>query len=99
MDEKQLIKLYRTFYVLGDDACLKILFELDRYGEQTFTQLKDNLHINPATLSKKLKLLTKFGFVAPDKTHDQLRVFYTLHQHQKPLKRVLDSLERLSADI
>ncbi len=99
MDEKALIKLYRTFFIIGDSTSLKILFELERYGDKTFTELKDNLQINPATLSKKLKLLTQVGFVSPDKSHDHLRVFYSLNLHQRHLKKVLDSIERLSADL
>ena len=99
MDNKQLLQLYRTFFVIGDNTNLKILFELDRYGERTFTQLKENLRINPATLSKKLKILVQFGLVASDKTHDHLRVFYSLNNHQRSVKKVLDSIERLSADL
>lgn len=99
MSEKELVKLYRAFFLLGDSTSLKILFELERYGEKTFTELRDNLSINPATLSKKLKQLVQVGLVSPDKSHDHLRVFYTLHQHQRPLKRVLDALERLSAEL
>lgn len=99
MNEKDVVKLYRTFYVLGDRTVLKILFELDRYGEKTFTELKQNLSINPATLSKKLKLLTQVGFIAPDKSHDHLHVYYALHQHRKSIKKVLDSIERLSIEI
>jgi DNA-binding HxlR family transcriptional regulator len=72
---------------------------LERYGEKTFSQLRDELKINPATLSKKLKLLTKAELISPDKSHDHLRVFYNLHLHQKSIKKVLDSLERLSAEI
>jgi DNA-binding HxlR family transcriptional regulator len=99
MTEKELIKLYRAFYIFGDQTSLKILFELERYGEKTFTDLKNNLSINPATLSKKLKLLTQIGLVAPDKSHDHLRVYYGLHQHQRPLKRLLDSVERISLEL
>lgn len=99
MDEKALIKLYRSFYIIGDSATLKILFELDRYGEKTFTELKDNLKINPSTLSKKLKLLTSVNLIASDKSHDHLRVYYTLNKNQKAVKKVLDSLERLSIDL
>src|SRR6187402_1020010 len=99
MDEKSAVKLYRIFFILGDISSLKILFELERYGDKTFTELKDNLQINPSTLSKKLKLLTQVGFIAPDKSHDRLRVFYSLNQHQKALRKVLDSLERLSAEL
>lgn len=99
MSDKDLISLYRTFFILGDNASLKILFELERYGEKTFSELRDNLKINPATLSKKLKILTQVGLIAPDKSHDHLRVFYTLNDHQKPVKRVLDALERLSTEL
>jgi DNA-binding HxlR family transcriptional regulator len=99
MSEKEIVQLYRVFFILGDSTNLKILFELERYGEKTFTELRDNLSINPATLSKKLKLLVQVGLIAPDKSHDHLRVFYSLHNHQKPLRRVLDSLERLSIDL
>jgi DNA-binding HxlR family transcriptional regulator len=99
MNEKELVNLYKTFFIIGDATVLKILFELDRYGEKTFSQLRDDLNINPATLSKKLKLLVRSGLIAPDKSHDHLRVFYTLHEHQRPLKRVLDSIERLSTEL
>ena len=99
LTEHQLVVLYRSFLVLGDDACLKILYELDRFGEKTFTELKEELDINPATLSKKLKLLVEVGLLAPDRTHDHLRVFYSLNLHQKPLKRVLDAIERLAGDL
>lgn len=99
MDNSELLKLYRTFYVLGDSTCLKILFELERYGERNFTQLRNKLEINPATLSKKLKLLTQFDLIVPDKSHDQLRVFYQLHEHKRAVKRVLDAVERLSIEL
>lgn len=98
MTDKDLLKLYQAFFVLGDNTNLKILFHLERNGEKTFTQLKEELNINPSTLSKKLKILTKFELVNPDKSHDHLRVFYTLHKHQRTLKRVLDSVERIALD-
>lgn len=99
LTEKETVRLYRAFYIMGDFACLKILFNLDRYGDKTFTELKTELDINPATLSKKLKLLTEVGLIAPDKTHDHLRVYYKLHEHKRPLRRVLDAIERLSIDL
>lgn len=99
LKEPELVTLERGFYLLGDSACLKILFELDRYGEKNFTELRDNLSINPATLSKKLRLLTEVGLIAPDRTHDHLRVYYSLSQHQKPLRRLLDSFERLAHEL
>jgi DNA-binding HxlR family transcriptional regulator len=99
LTEKQLIVLYRGFYIFGDSACLKILYELDRYGEKNFTELRDELQINPATLTKKLKLLVECGIVSADRTHDHLRVFYSINNHQKTLKRFLDAFERLSGGL
>ena len=99
MDEQQLVPLYRGFYIFGDAAILKILYELERYGEKNFSELRDELDINPATLTKKLKLLVETGLVAADRTHDHLRVYYAINDHQRPLKRFLDALERLSGDL
>jgi DNA-binding HxlR family transcriptional regulator len=99
MRDKEKLQLYRTFFIIGDSSCLKILFELERHGEKTFTELKENLGINPATLSKKLKILTKVNLIIPDKSHDHLRVYYALHEHQRPIKRVLDSIERLAIEL
>lgn len=99
LSETQLLSLLRGFYIVGDATNLKILYELERYGEKTFSELRDGLHINPATLSKKLRLLTQFGLVSSDKTHDHLRVYYSIANHQKSLRRVLDAIERLSGDL
>lgn len=99
MNEKELIRLYRIFYILGDSPSLKILFELERYGEKNFTELKQNLSINPATLSKKLKLLSQVGLVSSDKSHDHLRVYYSLHNYKKSVRKILDSLEKLSNEL
>ena len=99
MTEKDLIKLYRSFYIVGDTASLKILYELERFGEKTFTELKDSLSINPATLSKKLKILTQKHVLTGIGTEAYLHVYYGIHKHRRPLKRVLDAIDRLSTDL
>lgn len=99
LTEKQLIALYRGFYIFGDSASLKILYELERFGEKNFSELRDELGINPATLTKKLKLLVEAGIITADRSHDYLRVYYSIHNHQKPLRRFLDSLERLAGEL
>lgn len=99
MTDKQLVNLYRSFYLLGDYASLKILFELDRYGEKTFSELRDNLKINPATLSKKLKQLVQAELLVTDKSQDMLRVYYSLHKHQRYVRKILDGYERLSSEL
>ena len=98
-NKKEQFRLYRTFNILGDEPTLRILFYLNKFGEKNFTELRDELEINPATLSKRLKVLTKFELITPDKSHDQLRVYYSLDRHQKQLTKVLDSIERLSYEI
>jgi DNA-binding HxlR family transcriptional regulator len=99
LTEQQLVSMYRGFFIFGDSSSLKILYELDRYGEKNFSELRDELEINPASLTKKLKLLVEVGIVAADRTHDHLRVYYAISNHHKPLKRFLDALERLSGDL
>jgi DNA-binding HxlR family transcriptional regulator len=99
MSPDQYQHVERGFFILGDSACLKILYELERYGEKTFSELRDELELNPSTLTKKLKLLVECGLVIADRTHDHLRVYYSINNHRKPLKRFLDSLERLSGDL
>ncbi len=99
LDDKQLLSLYRGIFIIGDNASLKILYELERFGEKNFTELREQLGINPSTLSKKLRILTEVGIVSPDRTHDHLRVYYSVAKHQRPLKRLLDALERLSNDL
>jgi len=99
MSPNQYQLIQRGFFILGDSACLKILYELERYGEKTFSELRDELELNPSTLTKKLKLLVECGLAVADRTHDHLRVYYSINNHRKPLKRFLDSLERLSGDL
>lgn len=89
----------RGFFLLGDSTILKVLYELERYGEKNFSELRDELDINPATLSKKLKLLVEIGLVASDRTHDHLRVYYSINKHQRALRRFLDTFERLTSDL
>jgi len=99
LTEKELLSLHRGFYIFGDQFVLKILFELERYGEKNFTELKSSLGINPATLTKKLRLLVKSGVISTDRTRDGKRVYYFLSIRHRQLKRFIDSLERLSSEL
>lgn len=99
LSNEEMLILFRGFFVCGDAASLKILYELERFGDRNFTELKDQTGLNPATLSKKLKILTRVGLVKADKTHDQLRVYYSIAGHHRPIKRLLDAVERLAYDL
>lgn len=99
MNNQELLQLYRSFHLLGDAHILKILYKLDSEGEQTFSELRDGLGINPRTLSSKLTLLKNAEFVSADRTHDRLRVYYSLHLHQRGIKRILDAYERFASEL
>lgn len=98
LTEQELLSVYRGFYVLGDEASLKILYELVRFGEKTFTELKTELDINPATLTKKLRILTVAGIVMSDRTRDHLHVYYFVAPKQPALTRFISAFERLAHD-
>jgi DNA-binding HxlR family transcriptional regulator len=100
MDNDELLAMYRVFHVLGDTHALKILYQLDTYGEQTFSQLRDTLSINPRSLSNRLKKLKALEFIHADSSRDSLRVFYNVHDnHQKSIKKLLDAYERLAVEV
>lgn len=99
LTEQELLNLYRGFYIFGDSTCLKILYELERYGEKNFTELKEILEVNPSTLTKKLRLLCDSGLITADRSRDKLRIYYSIAAHEKSLKRLLDAFERLCHDM
>ncbi len=99
LNEQELVSLYRGFFIFGDSTCMKILFELERYGEKNFTELKDALDVNPSTLTKKLRLLTEADIIIADKSRDKLRIYYSIANHKRQIKRFLDAFERLSYDL
>jgi len=99
LSEKELVSLHRGFFIFGDSTCIKILYELQRYGEKNFTELKEALNVNPSTLTKKLRLLSDSQIISPDKTRDKLRIYYSITAHEKSIKRFIDAFERLSFDL
>lgn len=98
-DEKALLKLRQAFFIYGDRTVLKILQELTLHRERTFSQLRDDLSINPASLTKKLNLLKKFEIVRAEKNRDNLRVFYSINHSQRQIKKLLDAIENLSQEL
>lgn len=99
LSEQELVSLHRGFYIFGDAACIKILYELQRYGQKNFTELKEALNVNPSTLTKKLRLLVESQIISADKTHDKLRIYYSITAHERSVKRFIDAFERLSFDL
>ncbi|MCA9346060.1 winged helix-turn-helix transcriptional regulator [Candidatus Saccharibacteria bacterium] len=99
LSEEELLIIHRGFYVFGDSTSLKILYELNKFGDKNFSDLRDHLNINPASLSKKLKVLIEVGLVVADRTHDNLRVFYSIGKHRRALRKFLESFEKISKQL
>lgn len=99
LSEKELLSLHRGFYIFADSTCVKILYELERYGQKNFTELKEALHVNPSTLTKKLRILVDSHIISQDKTHDKLRIYYSITAHEKSIKRFIDAFERVSFEL
>ena len=96
MNQQEFLSLQRSFFLLGDRQTLQILYALDTNGEMMFSQLRDELKINPRTLSDRLKRLQKARFIVADTSKDKLRVFYRIDDYPKEISRVLDAYERLA---
>ncbi len=99
LTEQEALKLYRGFFIFGDPAIMKILYILDRSGTKTFTQLKNELLLNPTTLSRRLKLLSEVGVISANSDDGKLHVYYTISNYHKQIKRYLDAVERLSFEL
>ena len=98
-DNPDRLSVLKGFIVLGDTTSLKILYALDRHGEKNFSELKELLEVNPASLSKKLRILSEAGILGSDRTHDNLRVYYSIAHHQRAVKKFLDGFERLAQEL
>ena len=89
----------KGFIVLGDATSLKILFLLDRRGSMNFSDIRRNISVNPASLTKKLRTLQDAGLLKNEKTKDNLHVYYSISQHHRHIKRFIDSFEKLAQEL
>jgi len=77
--QEELKSLEETFNLLFQKWTLEILYSLFLKGSIGFGEFKRVLGVNNRTLSDKLKLLTKLGYIERNVTSDQpLRVYYKL---------------------
>lgn len=98
-DDPDRVSKMKAFIILGDATCMKILYVLDRHGDKNFSELKEIIEVNPASLSKKLRLLMEAGLLSSDRTHDNLRVYYKIAQHKRQLKKFLEAFEKLAQEL
>ena len=77
--QEELKSLEETFNLLFQKWSLEILYSLFLRNSMGFAEFKKVLGVNGRTLSDKLKLLTKYGYVERNVTAGPpLRVEYTL---------------------
>jgi DNA-binding HxlR family transcriptional regulator len=84
--KNDLQNLEESFILLSQKWNLEILYTLFFKNTTNFSQLKKILSVNSRTLSDKLKILAKHGYVERRvKTTPPLRVEYALRQKGKTL--------------
>jgi DNA-binding HxlR family transcriptional regulator len=82
--KEEIDSLQETFNVLFQKWSLEILYTLLLKKNSGFSGLKKMLGVNSRTLSDKLKLLQKYGYIERNvKTGPPLRVEYTLSDKGK----------------
>ncbi len=83
--------------ILGDFWTLQIIEALS-FGCKRFSELQRTLEKNnPVTLTSRLKLLEKEGFIArAEETVDKLSVVYTLSDKGKGVLPILDQIRIFS---
>ena len=75
-DQQVVSDTARVLKCLGHPLRLMILDRLDRYGEQTVTEIQEALEIEQATASQHLTLLRDKGVLGRRK--DGVNVFYSI---------------------
>lgn len=89
-------QISQTKYItklLGDEHNLLILFELMKFGEKSFNELKRMTDINAVSLSKKLHLLRCEGIVDMHECGNENHYFLT--QKAERIRPLIADIENL----
>jgi DNA-binding HxlR family transcriptional regulator len=91
--QAQIARTMHVMKIIGDSNNLLILFELMKFGEKSFNELKRMTSINPVTLSKKLSNLKEEGIINSSKCGIENHYFVT--DKAMSYKKLLDYIEQL----
>lgn len=87
-------KIIQTTSIVGDQYNLLIFFELTKFGEKSFNELKRMTQINAVTLTKKLRGLVDHGLVA--KRNAGKEVMYSLTTKADKFGPIIDDIAKVT---
>lgn len=88
-------KIVNTIAIIGDQYNLLIFFELTKFGEKSFNELKRMTRINAVTLTRKLKALEENELVT--KRNSGKEVLYSLTRKANKLKPIIEDISDLTS--
>jgi len=88
--QAQISKIVKTVTVIGDQYNLLIFFELTKFGEKSFNELKRMTQINAVTLTRKLRFLEAEAFV--QKRSLGKEILYSLTPKANKFKPVIEDI-------
>jgi DNA-binding HxlR family transcriptional regulator len=86
-------RIVNTTSIVGDQYNLLIFFELTKFGEKSFNELKRMTQINAVTLTRKLRFLEKEKLI--QKRYSGKEVIYSLTPKAGKLKAVIEGISSL----
>ncbi len=87
-------KIIQTTSIVGDQYNLLIFFELTRFGEKSFNELKRMTLINAVTLTKKLRRLEYHGLVT--KRNAGKEIMYSLTAKAIKFAPIIDDIAKVT---
>lgn len=91
--KEQIVEIKLIVKVVGGTGNLLILFELFKFGEKSFNELKRMTDLSPVTLSKKLTFLKSVGLVKSRRYGIENRYFVT--EKSEGFKTLIKGVEDL----
>lgn len=86
-------RIVNTTTIIGDQYNLLIFFELTKFGEKSFNELKRMTQINAVTLTRKLRFLEQEKLI--QKRSSGKEVIYSLTPKSDKLKTIIEDISSL----
>lgn len=83
-------RIVKTITIIGDQYNLLIFFELTKFGEKSFNELKRMTQINAVTLTRKLRFLEEEKLI--QKRCSGKEVLYSLTPKATKLKPIIEDI-------
>lgn len=91
--QDKITKIIKTTAIIGDQYNLLIFFELTKFGEKSFNELKRMTQIKAVTLTRKLRALEANELVC--KRSAGKEILYSLTPNAQKLKPIIEDISRV----